>query len=175
MKGGLDHHAMSRRTARKPRGVRYAAIVFLVGALAVAATAAPSGLRLSQPVLRVGTSGPLVADWQRVVNEWLVEPSSSSRADLRLRHRIGSHLSIDGVFGPLTEAATRQWQRDYHVRPTGSVTIRDWVAWIGANNTCCGAGYPNFTGKFERRPDPTVAWWQLAVARWLPSVGLSPS
>lgn len=123
-----------------------------------------------QPVLRLGTHGPLVADWQRVLNEWMRSVAASphpTRADVQLRDRLGGRLAVDGIFGQATEVATKQWQRDAHVRATAVVTWRTWLTWIGAGVTCCGAGYPNFTGRFDGKPDPAVGWWQVALDRWL--------
>ena len=134
--------------------------VAVAAALGVVATA-----QGSQPVLRLGTRGPLVADWQRVANGWL--EVSSYPATRRLRQQLGGSLVIDGVLGPRTNAVTRRFQQEAHLKPTGVVDLRTWVRWIGASVTCCGAGLPSFRGPFGTRPDAYVAWWQLALDRWL--------
>lgn len=46
------------------------------------------------PLLRVGSTGPGVQNWQRFLNESLYQDP----------------LSVDGAFGPKTERATRIWQ-----------------------------------------------------------------
>lgn len=125
-----------------------------------------------QPVLRLGNSGLPVADWQQVLNEWLGSVAASSsprRADVLLRRRLGGRLRVDGVFGPATLAATKQWQKDAYIRPDGIVSWRTWLTWIGSGVTCCGAGYPNFSERITayRAPIPAVGWWQVALNGWL--------
>ena len=157
------------------RGVRLTVLLVMVVAelavpLGFAGASAVGALRplaAVQPVLKVGSRGPVVAAWQQVVNEWLgsVRPRD---AQLRAaRAAVAGRLRVDGVFGPLTLVATREWQRDAYLRPTGVVTLKTWVAWIGGNVTCCGAGLPGFTARaLPRRSDAYVGWWQLALDRW---------
>lgn len=58
--------------------------------------------------LRLGSRGPDVAMWQRILNEPGVVP--------------------DGVFGPKTEAATKGWQRSHDLEPDGIVGPKTWAA-----------------------------------------------
>jgi peptidoglycan hydrolase-like protein with peptidoglycan-binding domain len=151
------------RARSRHRVSRFLATWCAVVAAALGVVATAQG---SQPVLRLGTRGPLVADWQRVANGWL--EVSSYPATRRLRQQFGGGLVIDGVFGPLTKAVTRRFQQEAHLKPTGVVGLRTWDRWIGANVTCCGAGLPDLSAApFGTRPDAYVAWWQLALNRWL--------
>ncbi|TML56770.1 MAG: peptidoglycan-binding protein [Actinobacteria bacterium] len=153
----LRSRAHSRRRVSRLLTACCAAVAAALGVVAIA--------QGSQPMLRIGTRGPLVADWQRVANGWL--EASSYRATRRLRQQLGGGLVIDGVFGPRTNAVTRRFQQEAHLKPTGVVDLRTWERWIGASVTCCGAGLPSFRGPFGTRPDAYVAWWQLALDRWL--------
>jgi peptidoglycan hydrolase-like protein with peptidoglycan-binding domain len=126
----------------------------------------------TQPVLRRGSRGALVAAWQQVLNFSL---SGTSGRTARLWRRLGSHIAVDGVFGPRTAAATGLWETGASLRGTGAVTLRTWIRWIGANVTCCGAGLPDFrVGLLPARPDAYVGWWQVALGRWLSKQGVTP-
>jgi peptidoglycan hydrolase-like protein with peptidoglycan-binding domain len=89
--------------------------------------------------------------------------SSGIAADKRLRARLGGRLVVDGVFGANTLAATKRFQREAQLRPTGTVGLQDWKAWIGANvtqpNGAEGVGSGDFGG--------SVGWWQISLDRWL--------
>jgi peptidoglycan hydrolase-like protein with peptidoglycan-binding domain len=151
------------------RGVRLTVLlVMVVAEFSVAsAVGALRPLAAVQPVLRVGSRGPVVAAWQQVVNEWLGTAPPRDAQLRAARAAVAGRLQVDGVFGPLTLVATREWQRDAHLRPTGVVTLRTWVAWIGGNVTCCGAGLPGFTARaLPSRSDAYVGWWQVALDRW---------
>jgi peptidoglycan hydrolase-like protein with peptidoglycan-binding domain len=140
--------------------------VVAAGALASAAPA-----ESQQPLLRLGSHGALVVDWQRILNHWLL--TTTDRADVRLRTSLGGALAEDGIFGPKTVQVTRSWQRGSQLAPTGVVGLQAWLRWIGSNVTCCGAGLPNFGGSFPSQPDAAVGWWQVALNRWLERHGLS--
>jgi peptidoglycan hydrolase-like protein with peptidoglycan-binding domain len=149
-------------THSRHRVCRFLAACCAAGAAAVGVVATAQG---SQPILRIGTRGPLVADWQQVANGWL--EASGYPATRRLRQQLGGRLVIDGVFGPRTKAVTRRFQQEAQLKPTGVVDRGTWERWIGASVTCCGAGLPSFRGPLGTRPDAYVAWWQLALDRWL--------
>lgn len=51
----------------------------------------------TDPILRVGSTGPAVSDWQAWLNQWTQ-----------------AGLAVDGDFGPLTEAAVRRFQEFWH-------------------------------------------------------------
>src|SRR6266550_1444950 len=87
-----------------------------------------TGANAAQPLLRPGSRGGLVASWQQAMNRWL--SSSGIAADKRLRARLGGRLVVDGVFGANTLAATNRFQREAQLRPTGTVGLQDWKAWI---------------------------------------------
>ena len=135
--------ARTRDSRPRCRNFAVAGCAAVALALAVVATA-----QSAEPVLRLGSRGALVEDWQRILNT------------------VGGHLTEDGVFGPATAEATRQFQRQSQLRATGVVGTETWVRWIGANVTCCGAGLPNFGSSFGTEPNAYVAWWQLALHRW---------
>jgi spore germination cell wall hydrolase CwlJ-like protein len=63
----------------------------------------------NRPTLRVGATGPLVEELQR---------------------RLG--VDVDGEFGPKTETAVRQFQREHRLDPDGIVGQRTWAAVIGS-------------------------------------------
>jgi hypothetical protein len=141
-------------------GFVLAACVVAAGALA-----STSSAQAAQPALRLGTDGPLVVDWQRILNRWLL--STTDRADVRLRTSLRGNLADDGIFGAETAEVTRHWERQAQLPPTGVVGLQAWLRWIGSNVTCCGAGLPNFSGSFTWQPDAYVGWWQVALSRWL--------
>lgn len=64
-----------------------------------------------RPTIRVGSRGPLVANWQ-----------------LLLRRSIGAGIKTDGVFSPATQAATMAFQRKVGLPADGVVASRTWGA-----------------------------------------------
>ena len=62
------------------------------------------------PVLRRGASGQHVAGLQGILNG-----------------KAGRELTVDGVFGPRTEAAVRDWQRFFGLTVDGIVGPRTWT------------------------------------------------
>jgi peptidoglycan hydrolase-like protein with peptidoglycan-binding domain len=147
-------------------GFALAACVVAAAGLSSAASA-----QSAQPLLRLGSRGALVIDWQRILNRWIL--TTTDRTDVRLRASVGGGLAEDGMFGPKTVEVTRRWQRGSQLAPTGVVGLPAWVRWIGSNVTCCGAGLPNFGGVFPSEPVGDVGWWQVALNRWLARHGLS--
>ncbi len=73
-------------------------------------TISPDGTR---PTLGIGAHGQLVEDLQRTLNARL-EPSPE--------------LSVDGDFGPATEAAVRRFQEANQLKNSGSVDTPTWQA-----------------------------------------------
>ena len=62
------------------------------------------------PTLERGDHGSAVADWQNRLNDWLqIERTEQGR------------LATDGVFGPNTEQATRDFQRGQGIAVDGIV------------------------------------------------------
>jgi peptidoglycan hydrolase-like protein with peptidoglycan-binding domain len=127
-------------------------VVVLAGASSAAA---------ATPVLQVGSSGPSVANWQRILDTWL---GASGTAIARRFNTEHGRLAQDGIFGRETRAATRAFQQEARIRVSGFVDRRTMLAWIGSNVTCCGAGYPR-VGPGE--VSASVGWWQVALDRWL--------
>ena len=68
----------------------------------------------ARPTLRLGSKGPPVSDWQR-----------------RLLNQ-GYAMSLDGDFGPTTEAATKLFQRDSDLMDDGIVGRATYVAMVEA-------------------------------------------
>jgi len=177
--------AEAKRRARR----RWSLI--LVALLVVAAVTAfalrPSGGPKTMPPrpltapshvgVSLGSHGPVVAAWQRVLNDWLVA-HSEDRWSRAARTQVGSRLRVNGMFDRATAVATQYWQRDAYQRPTGIVTLRTWKLWIGSNITCCGTGLPSFTARELRKigvfPYAYVGWWQNALNHWRTRHDLSP-
>src|SRR4051794_33075297 len=130
----------------------------------------------SQPALTLGSRGPVVAAWQRLLKRWLILPGHDRWARAA-RARVGT-IRVNGVFGRATKEATRYWQRDAYEKATGVITLRTWKTWMGANLTCCGTGLPYFTPKILRHfglfPVGDVARWQHALNLWRGEHGLRP-
>lgn len=72
---------------------------------ALAAGAQPAGTPQVHHLIRRGARGPDVAAWQRVLG-----------------------IDADGIFGPETDAVTRQWQRAHHLVADGIVGPATWNA-----------------------------------------------
>jgi peptidoglycan hydrolase-like protein with peptidoglycan-binding domain len=74
----------------------------------------------------VGDRGGEVATWQAIINyRWRQAPATNPVAVKRF---IAGHgfLVVDGVFGPVTEQATRVYQREFDLKPTGIVRFSSW-------------------------------------------------
>jgi peptidoglycan hydrolase-like protein with peptidoglycan-binding domain len=182
--------AEAKRRARQRRLLVVALALALVSAGVGAAFAlrpSPSGsgsgavspsvaVVASQPVLSLGSRGPVVAAWQRLLDGWLRQSPADHWARAA-RARVGT-IKVSGIFGRATDEATRYWQRDAYQKATGVVTLRTWKTWVGANVTCCGAGLPDFTPQvlhgFGLRPTGPVGWWQHALNLWRGKQGLRP-
>lgn len=63
---------------------------------------------LSHPVLKLGSRGEAVKRLQRRLNDF------------------GLGLIVDGIFGPATEAAVKQYQRDNRLKVDGIVGPETW-------------------------------------------------
>jgi peptidoglycan hydrolase-like protein with peptidoglycan-binding domain len=51
-------------------------------------------------------------------------------------------IDDDGIFGPLTEAAVRAFQKRAGMRPTGEVDVRTWLALFPNDAVVAAAGSP---------------------------------
>jgi peptidoglycan hydrolase-like protein with peptidoglycan-binding domain len=134
-----------------------AGAVLLVGALVTTSSASAD----SSLVLGIGSRGAPVARWQQILDTWL---GASGSRFARGFERAHGRLAQDGIFGRETEAATRAFQRESRIAVTGAVDARTRLTWVGANVTCCGAGYPR-VGPGD--VSGAVGWWQVALDRWL--------
>lgn len=65
---------------------------------------------VAQPLLRNGSTGNSVKQLQQMLNA------------------AGYHLKVDGIFGPQTEAAVRQFQQTHHLQVDGIVGPQTWGA-----------------------------------------------
>ncbi len=67
-------------------------------------------------VLRMGSSGALVAAAQRRLDEVLPL----------------THLVVDGIYGPLTRQAVREFQHRHNLDATGAIDVRTWAVMFRA-------------------------------------------
>jgi peptidoglycan hydrolase-like protein with peptidoglycan-binding domain len=115
-----------RGAARRGRAAKVsmvAAAALLAGGLAAAgtvparaatagtATAAPAAA--SQPLLREGSRGAAVTDWQATLNKLAAKGMPSQ-----------PKIAADGIFGPKTKAATQAFQRWAHISADGIVGVQ---------------------------------------------------
>jgi peptidoglycan hydrolase-like protein with peptidoglycan-binding domain len=78
------------------------------------------------PALAVGHTGGEVATWQATIDRhWRGSPDLNP-APVERFIRAHGYLAVDGVFGPLTDRATRLYQRQLHLRQPGTVTFASW-------------------------------------------------
>lgn len=75
-------------------------------------------------VLKLGTSGRLVAAAQERLNQVLPL----------------THLTVDGVYGPLTQSAVSDFQRRHGLPATGAIDARTWAALFNAPVLTLGSG-----------------------------------
>jgi peptidoglycan hydrolase-like protein with peptidoglycan-binding domain len=73
------------------------------------------------PTIKLGSTGPAVITWQGIL-----------RRDSGIS---GFTLPPDGQFGPMTDAATRAWQRSSGITPDGVVGPMTWKQGIGSLTT----------------------------------------
>jgi peptidoglycan hydrolase-like protein with peptidoglycan-binding domain len=75
--------------------------------------------REASPTLRAGSAGPAVA--------WLQQALSGKDVVVQFQPYAGA---IDGIFGPLTDGATRALQSWANVATTGVVDDATWFVWM---------------------------------------------
>jgi peptidoglycan hydrolase-like protein with peptidoglycan-binding domain len=68
-----------------------------------------------------------ISPWPVIQNGYQGHPAKSLQFLLRAR---GHHLAVDGLFGPVTEAAVRAFQTSKGLPTTGIVNAQTWVALI---------------------------------------------
>jgi len=127
----------------------------LVGSVSVPANA---------PALKLGDTGPAVSAWQTALNKWL-----------QLTAPTQTPLTVDGTFGPGTQAATQALQTAQGITPDGTVgpTTRKALqqALAGAKQPAPGTSTP---GSSAAAPilvlgakGADVTSWQNDLNRWL--------
>ena len=151
------------------RKLRWSAVVCL-GCIVVAITmsAVPAhgwGRRTDLPlscatgstVIRRGDTGPVVAEWQVLVNRWLAaDPGETFR------------LGEDGVFGPLTDAVTRSFEHAEGLPVDGIVGPLTRAAYLSSARLAPLRDDPAADRPVLARGDrgPAVADWQRRLNDW---------
>jgi hypothetical protein len=85
-------------------------------------------IEVTVPPVKIPTNAP-GAKKPRFINEPTLEFGSSGPAVKLLQSildRDGAHLAVDGVFGPLTQAAVEAFQRAHHLPANGIVGQSTW-------------------------------------------------
>lgn len=143
------------------RQLRIAVLLVLVVIFA-GSSAAPAAAHGSDFTLRRGDAGAQVAVWQRMLNMWNGFP------------RREKPLLEDGIFGPVTEERTHDFERSPGIeRPVdGIVTIKDRILWLGGFLTSLWQGDPPLVSGMT---DPHVGHLSsisLPITRTRPSFAL---
>lgn len=110
------------------------------------------------PTLERGDHGSAVADWQNRLNDWLqIERTEQGR------------LAVDGIFGPRTEAATRDFQQAQDVPVDGIVGLVTRSAFLSAPALAAEEPDPAEGGPLIARGSrgQDVAQWQGKLNDWL--------
>jgi peptidoglycan hydrolase-like protein with peptidoglycan-binding domain len=84
---------------------------------ATADTAPAASVAASQPVLREGSRGAAVTEWQSTLNKLAAKGMPSQ-----------PKIAADGIFGPKTKAATQAFQRWAHITADGIVGVQTYTA-----------------------------------------------
>lgn len=110
-----------------------------MGSVGIPAPPAPPNMQ-TRPILRYGSKGSAVADWQKLVGPFT-----------------GGGLKVDADFGLQTQARTKQFQSQYGLVADGIVGLRTWnkmadcLAWIAAQEPAPPpASHPAFPGLMRR-------------------------
>jgi hypothetical protein len=152
---------------RLPRWIA-SPLPWLAVALVILAAAmgwSPSSAQATEvPILAPGDRGGEVATWQATLDFVFVRQGRLDAPVVRAFLHSHGPLEQDGVFGPLTETLTQQFEHLVGLPPTGTVGTPEWKWWIESQITCCGAGYPTLR---EGDWSPYVGWWQISLNRWL--------
>lgn len=120
--------------------------------LTLVCVAAPVGAHERDMTLRRGDSGKQVEIWQQMLNH--------------LSDRAVTPLTEDGIFGPATERATRQFERESGSKSVrdGVVTTEDRILWLGGFLTGSGTAKPTL---LEGTRAPRVGHLQVALNVWI--------
>jgi murein DD-endopeptidase MepM/ murein hydrolase activator NlpD len=79
------------------------------------------------------TNGNELLSGQRVVLRQGISGRLVVAAQMRLNQVLPlTHVSVDGIFGPLTRGAVLDFQRRQHLVPTGSIDARTWAVLFNA-------------------------------------------
>jgi peptidoglycan hydrolase-like protein with peptidoglycan-binding domain len=146
---------------------RISGVVAALTATVAVMASMPASSRAGVIALGPGDRGAEVATWQATIDHrWqgVIAGAETAPRAVRAFIRTNGLLAKDGAFGPLTERATRIFQRELGLRATGVVDFATWKATTRGMLTCCGAGYPLLG---EGTWSPEVIWWQVGLGRWL--------
>lgn len=103
-----------------------ASAAFMTAGAAGAATAAPSAAAKTVSVTALAVpQAPAALSWPLVVQGDKGERVVAIQ--YLLNQRIGAGLKVDGVFGPLTAAAVRNFQSRFHLQVDGKVGSQTWT------------------------------------------------
>ncbi len=96
-----------------------------------------------EPFLALGDIGPLVGAWQQALDHWIAAFPGR-----------GAPIAVDGSFGPLTDAATRQFQQSQGVTVDGFVGPETRAAMASAPSL---AAVGPSAGRPEPQPKDSIA------------------
>lgn len=121
--------ATGRSARRRPlvKATAVGAAALMAGGIAVAvatparaAAATPATVATAsaqQPLLREGSRGAAVSDWQNTLNKLAAKGTQAQ-----------AKIAVDGIFGPNTKAATQVFQQWAHVTVDGIVGVNTYAA-----------------------------------------------
>ena len=117
----------STRRGRATKATAAAVAVLMAGGIAAAvavparaATAGPAQaatVAAQQSVLREGSRGAAVSDWQSTLNKLAAAGKAAQ-----------PKVAVDGIFGAKTKAATLAFQRWAHIGANGIVGVQTYTA-----------------------------------------------
>lgn len=114
----------------------------------------------SEPLLDRGTAGPAVGDWQSRLNEW--------------RTRTGlAAIAVDGIYGPITDNATRNFQAAADIAVDGIVGPQTRSALEEALAAPAPAPAADAPVIGPGSAGLVVAAWQQQVNEWRTRTGLA--
>lgn len=168
---------MTRRRRPHRGGARLPAVLAVTFALVLWVGAAGGGIASAEPgagsdaaswspdapVLGVGASGPNVRTWQHAMNEWLAvdAPGDPYR------------LTVDGVYGLLTDSITRRFQFAQGIPVDGLVGPVTRAAYLSAPDLVAAGRTPVASGATLTAGDrgDGVLAWQHDLDRWVAAAG----
>lgn len=119
-RGGVRRGRLTKAAAAGAAVLMAGGIAAAVAVPALAATDGPATAAApaaQQPLLREGSRGAAVSDWQATLNK-LAAKGMPAQAT----------VAVDGIFGPKTKAATLAFQRWAHITADGIVGPQTYTA-----------------------------------------------